>query len=283
MSLRARTSIIATGVLGAVLLATGCKDAREASLGPAIVGLGGGDIFGITSVTMAISRHHNVMAARALELIETGTTLPVAQPDCRGTGTVTIGLQGGDPNHRRFEFSNYWIDCGEPIDLLANGEMLIEFHETDPGLSYTITLPFAIDGVTIVPLGVAYTLPAEAGGLDLEVTGVLECELHEAALRHEGGVHQTGTLRFEDRTALITAVQEIDVEYEFDDALQPPFANWPSGRVELAVFQVSAFSGGVPSIPVHITLDGFGGASFELDNVQCDTNLATGENPCEDL
>jgi hypothetical protein len=274
---------------GAVLLAcllasSSCKDAREASTGPEITGLDGGDIFGITFVTATIYRHQNEMAARVLELIEAGNTLPVSQPGCRGTGNLEIRLQGNDPNERRLVFTNYWIECGGEVEILVNGEMLIEFFETSPGLRYTITNPFAIDAdFVLVPLGPTYTLDANAGGLNLDVTGQLECELDATARRHAGGVHQTGTMRLEDRGAFTTVVQEVDIEFEFDEELQPPFSNWPAGSIELASFTVQPFSGGLPSIPIHVTFDGFGGMAFRLDGRDCNANLATGDNPCEGL
>lgn len=275
---------------GAVLLtclfaATSCKDAREASTGPEITGLDGDAVFVISQVTTAIYRHQNEMAARVLELIESGNTLPVSQPGCRGTGNVDIRLQGGDPNERRLIFTNYWIECGaEQLELLVNGEMLIEFFETSPGLRYTVTLPYVVDSdFVLVPFGTTYTLPANAGGFNLDVTGQLECELDAAARRHGGGVHEAGTVRFEDRSGLVTVVHEVDIEFEFDEELQPPFSNWPAGSIELASFTVNPFSGGLPSIPLQVTYDGFGGISFRLSGRDCDANLATGENPCEDL
>jgi hypothetical protein len=169
----------------------------------------------------------------------------------------------------------------------------------------------------VVTNGVVYTLPSEISGAILAVTtpgrvlrdangrlieevvnpdsdcelryartvdDFITCELEPGAgLRTGGIVHQTGTLRIEDRTQPLLIVQELQLEYTYDDQELIRFGPWPGGSYEIALFASLGLVGSVSSLPVDVTFDGAGGASFEHAGLQCDVNLLTGENPCSGL
>jgi hypothetical protein len=145
------------------------------------------------------------------------------------------------------------------------------------------------------PEGMIYALPSDFGGAILDVTtpghtsnplvdpygvnGVLDCVLGTA-----GFVHETGTVRIEERIQSILLIEEMEIEYAYDESISPPFSPWPTGRYEIASFSVQGFfGGGVVSAPVDVTFDGFGGAVFPLGDRTCQVNLRDGTNPCEGL
>jgi hypothetical protein len=51
----------------------------------------------------------------------------------------------------------------------------------------------------------------------------------------------------------------------------------------VAALAVEGFGAASSTIPFDVTFDGFGGAVFPLGSRTCTTNLATGDNPCQDL
>jgi hypothetical protein len=288
--------IAAAGLCLAALFGPGCEDERESSIGPTPGFLDGEGLFGTALVTAAILRYQNETAMRALEVLENNLSTPIFETGCAGNGqrVITRDVQ----NSSRFRIQHgtasgsYLIECNSDLRLSLNGDMYIEFLETSPGLHYTVQLPF--NHLTGDPEGMVYALPSEAGSAILDVTtpghtmnaaldpygvnGFLDCVLVDDS------VEQTGTMRIEERIQSIFLVEELEMEYSFDEALSPPFSVWPGGRYEIASFaSVGPFGGGVSSSPVDVTFDGLGGASFPLGDRTCDVNLPTGSNPCEDL
>jgi hypothetical protein len=175
------------------------------------------------------------------------------------------------------------------LSLRFTQKMIFTLVETSPSLIFEVDMPF--NQVTGEPEGVTVILPADAGGITLQVTTPrlpLEFRLsgpRSADSRHEGFVHVDGTLRFEDRASALLFVEELRLEYAFNDDVTPKFAPWPAGSYEIASNGASGIPGGPPSpgFPVEVFFDGFGGAVFQVRDTQCEVNLATGVNPCEGL
>jgi hypothetical protein len=275
-----------------VVLGAGCDDERGDPAGPSQGPLNGDVLFGSALVTSEILRGFNALTEEALNVAEGSGSLPITIGACQGNGTATI-TDNNDAHPATFAvtFSNYVIDCEDfaltlNTDDLLDAKLVLTFLETSPGLRYLLELPF--DGFT--PRGVSVQLPSEEGGIILALTtplGPLSCELEgERVLRHEGGVHFEGTLRYEDRAAPLLIVMVLDLEYEFDDGLLPKFSEWPAGSYEVAGFGGGGgfgFGGGTSGTPVDVFFDGLGGAAFPVGTRSCVANLETQVNPCEDL
>jgi hypothetical protein len=285
---------------GAALLAAGCEDQRQADVGTNPGFLDGDGLFGVSVVTTAILAYQNELAERLLDVVENNLSTPIFENGCIGNGQRGITRDPRNPRRFRVQHgvtagSAYTINCAEAFRLTLNGVVFIEFLETSPGLHYRVEMP--LNQQTGLTEGMVYTLPQEFGSAILEVTtpgvtfnpeidpyganGFLDCRLEPS-----GSMAQIGTVRFEDRVGGLLIVAEMDLDYDFDRALRPRYSRWPAGSYELgAVAPAGGFGpgGSVTSVPVDVFFDGFGGASFRIGDRLCVTNLATGENPCEDL
>jgi hypothetical protein len=279
-----------------VVLACGCEDDRESPLGPSSGFLDGDGLFGSALVSTSILRYQNEAALRILEILENNLSTPIFETGCAGGGQRVITRDSQNPNRFRIQHGttagSYVIECGVELRLSLNGDLWIEWLETSPGRHFTVQMPF--NHLTGTPEGMIYALPSEAGGAILDVTtpghttnplldpygvnGFVDCVLQA------GSVHETGTVRIEERIQSILIVEELDVEYAFDENLSPPFSPWPAGSYEIASISSTGFFGGaVISTPVDVTFDGFGGAVFPLGDRTCEVNLRDGTNPCEEL
>ena len=165
-----------------------------------------------------------------------------------------------------------------------NGTMMVRMDESTPGLDYTIN-PGEED---FLPLGAAphfliYQLPSDFGdGAAVKVSGTVHGQLDEGSVRHEGFVHQTGTLRMEEPTQRFLFVLRLGVEYEFDSDIVPAFGEWPFGAYEMGLF-----GQGSTLTPFLVSFNGNGGASYPYRGTTCNVNLAiplsddiSGGNPC---
>jgi hypothetical protein len=172
-------------------------------------------------------------------------------------------------------FTNFNDPSISQLLELINGSMIVSMEETDPGLSYTINpgeddfLPFGLG-----PHFLVYQLPS-AIGATLAVSGTVHGELDDSAARHEGFVHETGTLRIEDPTARFLFILRLGIEYEFDAKIFPSFSQWPVGAYEVGIF-----GEGSPITPFIVSFDGDGGASFPYRGHNCDVDL---NRPIDDL
>lgn len=277
----------------ALLLLTGCEDDRGNPLGPNPGPLDGDGLFGTALVSAGIFRMHDHFAEKTLDILGSGSSLPVIEAACQGNGTATI-TDGGDalPNTFAVTFRNYVMECSSGIlltfntDVAVGASMLIVFLETSPGLAYDIIHPY--DPVTNMPVGASVQLPQAAGGFILQMStpfGELHHEL-DVPRGQAGTMHVSGTLRLEDRAQPLVVVEELALEFAFDEDHDPKFADWPAGSYEIAAFQGGGgfgFGGGTPGFPVDVFFDGFGGAAFEFADHNCVTDLTDLENgnPCE--
>jgi hypothetical protein len=281
-----------------MLAASGCDDERKSLTGRNAATLDGESIFFTALVSTSIYRFFNDTAQISLEHIESGSQFPPFQdfPSCApGSGFARMSLTD-DPLERRWRFDNFTIDCGSFISLTLNsnpdsltetGGMYVRFEDTEE-LRYTIRLPmgrrnplgqeFPTD-----PDGVTFTLPSQfGGGINLQMTtpnGALLYTL-DSGLRHAGFVHASGTARFEDRSGGVLFVEELALEYAYDEEQIAHFAPWPAGDYEIAAFIGLGFFGSVSSFPIALAFDGAGGLEFPLEERQCHGNLGTLQNDC---
>ncbi|MCA9752736.1 MAG: hypothetical protein KC591_11135, partial [Gemmatimonadetes bacterium] len=180
----------------------------------------------------------------------------------------------------------FQIDCGTPLPLVVStnteveAALFVTLVETSPGLQYTISMPF--DFATGTPTGLTVQLPSDIG-IDLEVTtptGVLTCTLDGDRAGGPGIVRQRGTVRFEE-AGNVTFVQEVALDYGFDDAASPRFEPYPSGTYEIGSFGGFGFDRG-PGIPVDVSFDGEGGLTYSFEGMSCTADMPTFSNPCGD-
>ena len=278
----------------------GCKDDRGAPTAPDTGVLDGGVLFGSAQISSLYFTFQNEMAARVLALHESpGLQLPVQFQGCAGDGVALLtDNNDADPNTYRITFGDastglaFVFNCAAGLPLSFTGALVIRFVETAPGLDYTIELPF--DHATGTPEGVTMQLPQDiGGGAILQMTtpfGSMRCTLvGERDTLPTGGIMQLrGTLRLEDREIPMTLVEELALDYTVGFGPPPGtqdllvFSTWPSGAYEIASNAVGA-PGTLPppGYPVEVFFNGLGGASFEFEGHSCDTNMQTGENPCE--
>ena len=273
----------------------GCKDDRGDPAGPEQGILDGEVLFASSVVSSQILRVMNRFVETALDLYESGSTTPaVFVPGCSGTGRAVVSNNNdSDPTTWSVTFDNYASDCATlQLDWLTDpnvdARMLITFLETSPGLVYEILLPM----VGSSPRGFTVQLPADEGGFALTATTPLGPLLYQldgtrGGLRHEGNVHVEGTLRLEDRAQPLILVEDLRLEYAFDDDLVPKLADWPGGSYEVGAFQGGSggigFGGSTPSFPVDVFFDGLGGVAFPLGSRTCVGDMAANRNPCENL
>ncbi len=274
----------------AILLLGGCDDELGEVTGPSPGPLNGDILFGSALVSSEVLRAFNAIAEVALNALESGSTLPITIGGCQGTGTAH-NTDNNDSDLTTFGvlFRNFTIECDDFLltlnsDDTVGAKMVLTFLETTPGLTFLLELPF----VDFEPRGVTVQLPSEEGGIILAATTPVGPILYDLdGDRTTGGtVNVQGTLRYEDRIAPILIVKVLDIEYEFDDGLEPKFSDWFAGSYEIAAFGGGGgfgFGAATAGSPIDVFFDGFGGAAFPVGTHNCVTNLATGDNPCEDL
>lgn len=273
------------------LILGGCEDDRESTAGPSGF-LDGDALFGSALLTASILRYQNDMAARVRDIIRNDLPTPIFEVGCSGDGQRVITRDSQNPNRLTFQHTAFVIDCGTALRLTLNGRMIIEFQEASPGMRYTVSMPFNL--LTGETEGMIFQTPSDfAGGAILDVTtpgvtfdpvndpygsgGLVDCVLVG------GTVQQLGTVRIEERVQGILLVLEIETAYAYDENVTPQFAPWPGGRLEIASLISGGFFGSLTSLPVEIRFDGFGGADFEASGRACQTNMATGTNPCQHI
>ncbi|MBZ0267019.1 hypothetical protein K8I85_02585 [bacterium] len=294
------------------LVLGGCDDDRGAPTEPDTGVLDGDVIFGSATISALFFSFLNEIGAVALAVHESPipVALPLSMPGCSGTGQATLSDNGdSDPTTYRMALGNatigtpYVTGCETGISLSFVGSLVIRFEETDPGLNYTISMPF--HHATGQPQGVTMQLPQGfGGGLILQMTTPYDENpadaFDETAIRFRlngtrdvlsaggGTVRVTGTLRLEDRTLPITLVEELSLQYQAALSTDPGteglllFSEWPGGMYEVAGNGVAGPGAApIPGYPVEVYFDGLGGTAFEFEGHSCEANMVTGENPCE--
>ncbi|MFN8178440.1 MAG: hypothetical protein U0167_10935 [bacterium] len=285
-----RSSLWAAVLALGVIPLTACNDERGDPTGPSAGPLNGNGLFGSAVVSSGIFRMQNHFAEKALDLLDSGSTVPYTEPSCQGIGTATLTVSDADPNTFLVQFTNFVSECGAHQSLTfnslgANGRMYITFLQHGPGLVYEIFHPY--DLATNAPSGTSCQLPSEDGGTILLMStpvGALHYEL-DVARGTPGHVSITGTLRLEDRSTPLLVVEELALKYAFDESLSPKFADWPGGGYEIGAFEGGGAlltGGATPSFPVECFFDGFGGAAYDVENHLCQVNLTdrVNGNPC---
>jgi hypothetical protein len=233
-------------------------------------------IFGSTVISAGIFRFQNTVIDTLVRVQAGGQTLPYVVPAAQGTGSMTIFSDPGSGGYR-VELASYNDPDVDPNLALITGEMIVVLHEISPGLRFTINP--GEDDVTI-PFGhsVNYQLPADIGdAARLDVFGSVTGDADAPSLRHEGYAHETGTLRIQETTQGILIIEHLALEFEYDPELTPSFVGrWPLGSYEVGIFSQGT------SLPIDVTFDGNGGASFPYRGGVCNVNLADPEfgNPC---
>jgi hypothetical protein len=295
-------------VLPALVLG-GCDDDRGAPTAPDTGVLDGGTLFGSATVSSFFLSFLNQVAALVLAVHESPipVTLPQSMVGCSGAGMATISDNGdADPMTYRVALGNpttgmtYVTGCETGVPLSFVGSMVIRFEETDPGLNYTISMPF--NHATGQPMGVTLQLPQGfGGGIILQVSTPYDEDpadaFDEESIRFRltgsrdvltgagGTVRVTGTLRLEDRSAPITLVEELSLQYQAalsTDTGLIVFSTWPGGMYEIVGNGVAGPGAPpIPGYPVEMFFDGLGGTSFEFEGHSCEGNMVTGDNPCD--
>jgi len=235
-------------------------------------------IFGTTLFSAAVFQIQNTVVdlLRGSVLAGRSTT-----PDFSSFGGF-VSVDEIAENLFQITFTNFNDPSLQIFDTI-NGTMIVRMDEVTPGLDYTIN-PGEED---LLPLGAAphflvYQLPSDFGdGAAVRVSGTVHGVLDEDSVRHEGFVHQTGTLRAEEPTQRFLFVLRLGVEYDFDADIFPSFGEWPFGAYEIGMF-----GQGVPNTPFLVSFNGDGAASFPYRDSTCNVNLdvpldepETG-NPC---
>ncbi len=288
-----------------VLLLGGCEDVNEPTSGPSTGALRGDGLFGASVISAVYFQALNEIVERALEMVDAGGPFLTQEFACSGDGSMTISLDQ-TLTVATVSFSNYVVGCTAPTRLTFNGfnAIVITFEETDPGLRFSARMLFNHCTGGAPPEGVVMQLPQEFGNAILFVSApgnifsVFDCDVDPygqgGGLDYEltgtraagGSLNVTGTVRMEDDAGFLI-VEELDLAYDYDQSRTPNIAEWPGGSFELASYGAPAggmvIGGAVAGFPVDIFFDGFGGATFEFEDHTCQTNLITGENPCEEL
>lgn len=300
-------------VLPALVLG-GCDDDRGAPTAPDTGVLDGGTIFGSATVSALFLSFMNELSAVLLAVHEAPipVTLPQTIAGCSGAGTAVISDNAdGDDTTYRVAFGNatlgtsfvYGCETGIPLSFV--GAVVVRFEETDPGLNYTLSMPF--NHATGQSQGVTMQLPQGfGGGIILQVSTPYDENpadaFDEEAIRVRlngsrdllaaggGTMLVTGTLRLEDRTLPITLVEELSLQYQAALSTDPAtagfvvFSEWPGGMYEVAANGISAQGAPpIPGYPVQVFFNGLGGTSFEFEGNSCEANMVTQENPCEQI
>jgi hypothetical protein len=265
---------------------------------PASLGaLNGESSFAIARITTDTFTMFNEFAESILSIHEAGTPLPVIVTGCQNVGQAVISdASDSDPLTYRVSFQQFRSSCRSEFPLTVfnkpQGGLWITLIETDPGLSYTVDLPFDWQGPEAE--GITVQLPPEVG-IELELTtpyGPLDCELDRDRDAGEGLVSQAGTLRWEDRAQPFVIVQELAVAYGYlqdrvDDVTGEPvldFDLYPVGGYEIATWGGTfSFGSSGAGFPMDTGFNGAGGVTFTSQGFECSANLiihTTEENPC---
>lgn len=267
---------LAPALLLAMLPLGACDDTRSTINDPELppVGPEAEFIFGTTVFATGVYRLQHDVIEKAVQVLETGTSLPVSFPASSGTGSMRLSADA-IPGRIRVDFVNYVDTDIEPIFALIEGRIIVEVEQTAPGLVFTINpddAPFLPFGPG--PNGMLITLIQNFGdGSTLTVSGITHGELvnaDTAGLR--GIVEETGTLRLEDSSQGFLIVQTLGTEFEYDGRVDGSFARYPAGKIETAFFQGGASS------PFDIEFDGFGGATYPYRDRICESNLTDHQN-----
>jgi hypothetical protein len=249
------------------LFLPGCEDERGTINDPdqPPAGPDSDFIFGTTLFSASVFTVQNTIVDLLRASVLAGRA---TQPDFSAFGGF-VTVDEIAENLFQITFTNF-NDPALPIFDTVNGVMMVRMDEVTPGLNYTIN-PGEED---FLPLGAAphfvvYQLPADFGdGAAVKVSGTVHGLLDEDSLRHEGFVHQTGTLRMEEPTQRFLFVERLGIEYEFDSDIFPSFSEWPFGAYEVGVF-----GNGTSSTPFIVSFNGDGGASFPYRDSTCNVNL----------
>lgn len=298
-------------VLPALVLG-GCDDDRGAPTAPDTGVLNGGTIFGSATVSSFFLSFMNELSAILLAIHESPVPVPLPQTiaGCSGAGVATVSDNAdGDDTTYRVAFGNpsagvsfvYGCETGIPLSFV--GSVVVRFEETNPGLNYTLSMPF--NHATGQSQGVTMQLPQGfGGGIILQVSTPYDENPADAfdeesirvrlngsrsVLAAGGGTMLvTGTLRLEDRSLPITLVQELSLQYQAALSTNPAtpgfivFSDWPGGMYEVAGNGVSTQGAPpIPGFPVEVFFNGLGGASYEFEGHSCEGNMVTQENPCD--
>ena len=293
-----------------LILAGGCDDQRGPTEVPDTGALDGDVVFGSANIIVSVYEVFNDFVQLCLEIADAGTPLPVTLSGCLDTGTAIItDNNDSDPLSFRVNFSLFQAACDTELpiavatDVDLEAAMIIRFTETSPGLRYTIELPADafpptanLPFPTLVPRGVKIQTPAQVGvtfdvttvttGLTPALFEVTPMEFALNGTRAAGGtVSMEGTLRWEDRGQNFHIVQELDLDYAYSEANETFFAQWPGGSYELASFGTvggGGFGGVGAGEAVRVDFNGNGGLTFQVTGRDCEGNLVTGFNSCDD-
>lgn len=268
----------------AVVAIDACDDDREPIVGPNARLLDGEDIFAIMQISAGVLRFQNVVADTALRFLERTSDTTVTFVGDTPAGTMIMQLTGdgigNGPDTAIVAFSNFRDTTSIPVAEFITGAIEYVFTETEDGLEYEINP----SDVYLAPLGLAqfaveYSLSGEANSLVLLASGAVHAEMAaREGMRQSGMVQQTGSFRIEDRDQRALVILELDLTYDYDSDLLPAYEDWPNGSLEFG-----GFIDGATLQPFNVTFDGFGGAFFHYIDQPCSTDMATGDNPCEDL
>jgi hypothetical protein len=290
------------------LLVGGCSD-EDPNIPVNTGALDGGGLFASSLVATMFYQSLNEITERALEMIDGNGPFLTTEPACSGSGIMVISLDQALTT-ATVSFDNYVVGCTDPMRLTLNGSsaLVLEFQETSPGLRYTARMSFNHCTGGAIPEGVTMQLPQDADNLILVAStpgdqrfvncdpsdpgfdpygpgGALTFELD--GTRAAGGtIHVDGTVRIEDDSGFLL-VNEVALEWDYAPTRDPVISEWPSGSMEVASFGAPGggpvIGGAVAGYPVDVVFDGFGGATFQYEDRTCETNLITGDNPCESL
>jgi len=290
------------------LTAGGCKDGRGDPTAPDTGALSGGVIFGSALVSTMFFDFQNQLASGLLAIHESGVVpLPFRIRSCTGDSTAIVSDNNdSDPSSYRVTFGSgaglpFVINCGTEVPLAFNGVMVFRFLETSPGLEYLIQMEF--EHATGTPRGVTMQLPQGfGGGAILSITTPYDDDPTDAypqgCVRYRldtdrvnlntgtGHMLASGTLRLEDRGLPITLVEELNLSYVVRHSAQIPgvvvFDPWPGGMYEVASgVPTGPGAPPAPGYPVELYFDGLGKVSYSFEGHDCEGNLLTGDNPCD--
>jgi hypothetical protein len=287
------------GALAGFLLAVGCDDDRGPVEPPSTGNLDGDGFYNSALISAYLMQATHEIAVRALDAVDRGLDVPEFVQSCTGPGTMSISL---DESGRAatMTFLEFVVGCDDFLPLVFNGQVVMFFEETDPGLRFTVRFPFnhcdpaGSQGLSIqVPAFESLLLKIETPGTpmfcpeDFELgyapDGVLTYELD--GTRASGGrMDVTGTVRIGDEDVPFLIIEELALEYDYDEGREPVYADWPGGAYEIAMFG-SPVGGFQLGFPASVFFDGAGGVTFVVEGRTCNADMLDPEfgNPCEDL
>jgi hypothetical protein len=267
-----------------VFVAAGCDDQRG-PVTPASTGvLDGESVYDVSGVLTSTFTMLNDVVERILAAYESGAPLPLTLTGCNGGSALVTDNADGDPATFRVTFNSYSTACREQVPLViatnpdVGANMVVKIGETNPGLSYTISLPY--DFATNTPGAIQVQLPSEIG-FEFDLTapfGPVTYELDRDRGTPGALLEMRGTLRWEDRANVFNIVQELALAYPMDESATPIHAQYPVGA-----YQIAAWASGTAGFPVNVGFEGDGVIVYRIEGTDCRGNLATGFNPCADL